>query len=58
MSAMKENHTLWRFAQKNEEEEQELKTNRPKIWGEGRRCSECGNKTWECPCVGDNMSEE
>ena len=31
---------------------------RPKFWGSGRRCNECGNPTWECWCIGDNMSEE
>ena len=31
---------------------------RPSFWGPGRRCNECGNPTWECWCIGDNMSEE
>jgi hypothetical protein len=32
--------------------------NRPKSWGPGRRCEECGNPTWECACVEDNLSED
>lgn len=32
---------------------------RPKNWSkDGRRCNECGNPTWECPCVEDNLNEE
>ena len=31
---------------------------RPKFWGKGRRCEECGNPTWECTCVEDNLNEE
>lgn len=28
------------------------------LFGNGRRCEECGNPTWECACVEDNMDEE
>jgi hypothetical protein len=31
---------------------------RPKSWGPGRRCNECGNPTWECACIEDNLAEE
>lgn len=44
--------------EETEEEEEEVLTNRPKFWCPGRRCNECGNPTWECSCVEDNMKEE
>lgn len=27
-----------------------------KDWGKGKRCNCCGNPTWECICIPDNMS--
>lgn len=42
----------------NDFDDEELNLVRPKIWGSGRRCKDCGNPTWECACVEDNLSEE
>lgn len=43
--------------EEDNQQEDEVKQNRPEFWGPGRRCNECGNPTWECACVGDNLQE-
>ncbi len=40
-------------------DDEEINLVRPKQWSNtGRRCNECGNTTWECVCISDNLSEE
>jgi len=39
-------------------DDEEVNLIRPKQQGTGRRCNECGNSTWQCACIEDNMAEE